>query len=449
MFGLRLLALFLTLAVGLSAQTVRFRTSQGDILVQLLPESAPRTVQNFLNYVNRGAYNNSFIHRSVRGFVWQGGGFRWDGNGVREIAQDPPVVNEFRVSNTRGTLAMAKLGNNPNSATNQWFFNLANNASNLDNQNGGFTVFGRVADSASLSVMDRIAALTVYNLTFLHPAMDSTPLQNVTGSTFQPRFLVTVESITVLRNPPAINDGGVTSAGAFGGIPAAAPGSWIEIYGSNLASGERSWAGADFSGVNAPASLDGVSVTVGGVPAFVSYVSPSQINVQVPANAPTSGTAPVIVTSGGLASNPMNLAMRPAVPGLLAPPGFRVGDRQFVVAQLADGRFVSNGTIPGLGTALPRPGDTLVFYGVGFGAVTPGPVAGQIAQGENRLLAPVEFRFGDLPAQVTYAGLAPNLVGLYQFNVIVPPGVSAGDVALRVTVAGEPISQTLWISLGN
>ena len=122
-------------------------------------------MKTFLNYVNKGAYTNSFIHRSARDtsnnpFVIQGGGFRWQNAApnLSPIPQDPPVENEFRVSNTRGTIAMAKLESAPNSATNQWFFNLRDtNAENLDNQNGGFTVFGKITDAAGLAVMGMIA----------------------------------------------------------------------------------------------------------------------------------------------------------------------------------------------------------------------------------------------------------------------------------------------------
>jgi len=131
---------------GAVAQTVRFQTNLGDIDVTLLTDSAPATVENFLKYVNRGSFRNTFFHRSVPGFVIQGGGYQFD-TSVKEIPSDPPVRNEFRVSNTRGTVAMAKFGNDPNSATNQWFFNLANNASTLNFQNGGFTVFGRVTNA--------------------------------------------------------------------------------------------------------------------------------------------------------------------------------------------------------------------------------------------------------------------------------------------------------------
>ncbi len=153
-----------------------FHTTLGNLNVQLFPDVTPATVTNFLGYVGSGAYNSSFVHRSVPNFIWQGGGYTVDTSGnVNAIAAGPPVVNEFHISNTRGTLAMAKLGNNPNSATDEWFFNEVDNSGNLDNQNGGFTVFGRVTDSASLSVMDAIAAVPVY--TFQSP-FDQLPLVN-------------------------------------------------------------------------------------------------------------------------------------------------------------------------------------------------------------------------------------------------------------------------------
>ena len=137
-------------------------------------QGAPLTVQNFLNYVNDGDYVNTIIHRSVPDFVIQGGGFTVDGlvdvldnpaSAIGVIPSDPPVVNEFSSerSNLRGTIAMAKLGGDPDSATNQWFFNLNDeNSANLDNQNGGFTVFGEVLGQSDLDILDAIASIETF-----------------------------------------------------------------------------------------------------------------------------------------------------------------------------------------------------------------------------------------------------------------------------------------------
>ena len=179
-----------------------FHTTLGDISVQLYPDTAPQTVANFLRYVSAGDYNNSLIHRSVPSFIFQGGGYQVQNGTIATVPAFPPVVNEFHTSNTRGTIAMAKLGGSPNSATSQWFFNeLDSNASNLDNQNGGFTVFGKVADSASLAVMDQLAAVPVPNPSPFNPPLDQIPLINYqAGATVQVNNLVTVSSITPASN---------------------------------------------------------------------------------------------------------------------------------------------------------------------------------------------------------------------------------------------------------
>jgi cyclophilin family peptidyl-prolyl cis-trans isomerase len=174
---------------------VRFYTDFGDIDVVLLQDIAPATVANFLGYVNRKDYDNTFIHRSVMNFVIQGGGYKYLNDIVVPVPQQPPVVNEFNVSNTRGTLAMAKLGGDPNSATNQWFFNLGDNSANLDNQNGGFTVFGRVANSSSLATMDAIAAVPIYDAS---APFDQLPLKNYTSGPIQDSNLVHIISVVLI-----------------------------------------------------------------------------------------------------------------------------------------------------------------------------------------------------------------------------------------------------------
>ena len=158
---------------------VRFHTDLGDIDVPLLQDVAPKNVANFLSYVTPGKYDNSFIHRSPPMFVVQGGGFKYINGNVTAITAGPMVVNEFHVSNTRGTLAMAKQADMPDSAQNQWFFNeLDSNASGpngLDTQNGGFTVIGRIINSAGLTTMDAIAAVHAYQF---QPPFDYVPLRD-------------------------------------------------------------------------------------------------------------------------------------------------------------------------------------------------------------------------------------------------------------------------------
>jgi cyclophilin family peptidyl-prolyl cis-trans isomerase len=169
-----------------NVQTARFTTSLGNIDVQLYGSQTPLTVANFLHYANSGAWDGTFFHRSVPNFVIQGGGFRITDNAVDNVATDvPAVVNEPGISNLRGTIAMAKLGNDPNSATNQWFFNLsdtnADGPADLDHQNGGFTVFGAV--TAGMNVVDGIAALPTTDASGLNSALTNLPTLTAISST--------------------------------------------------------------------------------------------------------------------------------------------------------------------------------------------------------------------------------------------------------------------------
>lgn len=192
--------IFSTIAEAVNP-TVRFRTNLGNIDVELLPDAAPLTVANFLSYVNNSSfsrnYNQSFIHRSVPNFVIQGGGYKFVNGNTNSIIPSPPVVNEFSLSNIRGTLAMAKFQGDPNSATSQWFFNTANNSTNLDNQNGGYTVFGRILNADGLATMDRIAAVPTFNFGGI---FDALPLVNYTSGNVADENFVKLYSITVMTN---------------------------------------------------------------------------------------------------------------------------------------------------------------------------------------------------------------------------------------------------------
>ncbi|MEX0669608.1 MAG: FG-GAP-like repeat-containing protein [Pirellulales bacterium] len=149
----------------------------------------PVTAANFLRYVDAGAYTNTFIHRSVPGFVVQGGGFTVSGTtsfAISDTTSFGTIVNEpgtVGSTNVRGTIAMAKLGGDPNSASNQWFFNLSDNTdrfnpNSLDNQNGGFTTFGRVLGSG-MAAVDVIAAVPRFGYSSPY---DSIPLRGVPGA---------------------------------------------------------------------------------------------------------------------------------------------------------------------------------------------------------------------------------------------------------------------------
>jgi uncharacterized protein (TIGR03437 family) len=252
-------------------------------------------------------------------------------------------------------------------------------------------------------------------------------------------------------NPaPTIKPSGVVSAGNYGAFPAAAPATWIEIYGFNLATTRsQTWAGGDFNGVQAPTALGGTTVTVGGKPAFIDFVSPEQVNAQIPSNVPL-GTQAIVVTTAGGASLEYAVTVNATEPGLLAPPAFLVAGKQNVAALFSNTLiFVLPNAVSGVSTARAKPGDNLTLYGVGFGPVTPDIPAGQIAQQNNALQAGLRVTFAGVPATVSYAGLAPNYVGLYQINVVVPSVPASDSVPLAFTLGTASGLQNLVIAIGN
>jgi len=172
-------SLFAFISTVSHATVVEIRTSLGNVQVNLFDNTTPQTVANFLSYVNSGAYVNNVVHRVEPNFVVQAGGFQYtDEFPPASIPTGTAVQNEPKLSNVKGTIAMAKLGGSVNSATSQWFFNLSNNSTNLDVQNGGFTVFGQVLGDG-MQVVNAIAAVSHFNA---GGAFTSIPLRNFTST---------------------------------------------------------------------------------------------------------------------------------------------------------------------------------------------------------------------------------------------------------------------------
>jgi uncharacterized protein (TIGR03437 family) len=246
----------------------------------------------------------------------------------------------------------------------------------------------------------------------------------------------------------------ITSLTDFSADAGLAAGSWLEVYGRDFMAGEgRTWAGADFSGSRGPTVLDGISVTVNNIPAYIAYISPTQINIQAPDDSTVGAGIAIQVSTAVRKSNTLTLDKKAIAPALLAPALFKVDGRQYVVAQFTDaasaGTFVGrSGLIAGVGFRPARPGETINIYGIGFGPVSPATPAGTIAAGLTAIQPTPVFRIGSAVAATSYAGLVPGLVGLYQFNVVVPP-LAPGDHPITVETGGVSANSGLFFTVGQ
>lgn len=247
---------------------------------------------------------------------------------------------------------------------------------------------------------------------------------------------------------PAITS--IQSLTDFGSFTTFNTGSWLEIKGTNFAAKARVWTGDDFQGVNAPTGLDGTSTSVNGKPSFMYYVSPTQVNIQVPTDA-AIGMVPITVTNCAGTSLPVAAQKVALSPGILAPAAFKIGGRQYAVAQFPDLTFVGTpNLIAGAAFRPVKPGQAITIYGIGFGDVTPNNGTAVIGPGaivgQLNSVSGLTVKFNDLPATTTYFGLSPGLVGLYQFDVIVPD-VPDGDVQVKFNIRGTDVAQTLFLTV--
>jgi len=209
-------------------------------------------------------------------------------------------------------------------------------------------------------------------------------------------------------------------ANAEGDVPTIAPNTWVEIKGANLApSGDsRTWQSSDFVNNQMPVQLDGVSVTVNSQPAYVYYISPTQVNILTPP-APLSGSVPVQITNNGIVSATFMVQAQATAPSF-----FVFNGGPYIAATHVNGSFIGPTSLfPGL-TTPAQPGETIVIYANGFGPTSSQVVTGSISQ--SGTLSPLPaITIGGAPATVSFAGLVAP--GEFQFNVVVPSSLANGD----------------------
>jgi uncharacterized protein (TIGR03437 family) len=226
---------------------------------------------------------------------------------------------------------------------------------------------------------------------------------------------------------PSITQGGVVPV--YGSTSIVQPGSWVSVYGSNLASGTFTWNG-DF-----PTSLAGTSVMIDNKPAYLWFVSPTQINLQVPDDPNTGMVSVVVTTPSGVAASSTTLSQ-------FSPCFSLLGDGKHVAAEIATpngtGAYGSYDLVGpsntfSFNTRPVRAGETLILYGVGFGPTIPGVPAGRPFYSAAPTSSPVTVNIGGVNATVAFAGAVG--AGLYQINVTVPV-VPSGDQPVQATVNG-------------
>lgn len=239
--------------------------------------------------------------------------------------------------------------------------------------------------------------------------------------------------VQTAQGAPAANPVNITSISVASGGADIAPNAWIAIKGTGLAPAGLSWADSlwsnapEFSSGQMPTQLHNVSVKVNGKPAYVYYISPTQVNVLTPLDAVT-GKVDVQLTNGADTSAPFTVNRNATAPAFLL-----LGAGQYIAAVHLDSSLVVPATLSAYPGTPAKPNETIILFATGFGLPSTSLSEGSATQSSALPSLPV-IQIGGLAATVSYAGvIAP---GLYQFNVVVPSSASSGDNAVTAAYAG-------------
>lgn len=246
---------------------------------------------------------------------------------------------------------------------------------------------------------------------------------------------------------PTIGLNGVVNGASF--QPQIAAGTWVSVFGSNLASAERFLLGSDLvNGNTLPTELEGVRVEIDGRASPIGYLGPSQINVLAPGGT-SSGPVRVEVKTPAGTSEASTVTSQAIAPAFFM---YDAEGRRYIAAQHPPARSGLSATPIGKAGLIQdstpaAPGETIILYATGLGPTDPAVPVGQIPPGAARIRENITVRFGETAATVDYAGVSTCCAGLYQINVVVPQTLQSGDVAVTAQIGSLQTQPNAFITI--
>ena len=259
------------------------------------------------------------------------------------------------------------------------------------------------------------------------------------GHIYNSTLTLTEASATTGTKPAITSSGGVVN-GATNLAGGVAPNTYITIFGTNLATNSRTWTGSDFgsSGITLPTALDGTSVMINGKPAYVEYISPTQINAITPADTSSGSGINVTVTTAGGTSDASSVTLNTIAPGF-----FTFDGKYVAAADASTGAFIGKtgllASAPTL-TTPAKPGEIITLYGTGFGATSPAIAPGIVTDKIYNLSPTPVIMVGGSAAAVGFAALTPGFAQVYQFNITIPATAPDGDLQIFAQTGSGPSS---------
>ncbi len=253
-----------------------------------------------------------------------------------------------------------------------------------------------------------------------------------------------------IQAAPSFQTSGVINGASFLTAGAVAPNTFVTVKGGGLSATTRSWATSDFTGTKLPTQLDNVGVTVNGEAAYISYISPTQINFLTPTDI-APGPVTIQVTNNGLQSAAVSATAQSSAPAFFTLGAVNAAGNSYIAATHADGSIAGPPSLlTGVTTTPFKLGETIVLYGNGFSGTASAVPNGQIISTSLPLATNPVVMIGNASASVTFAGLTAT--GLFQFDVVIPStltltGTGNVDVPVVIQAGGNQTQPNAVISV--